>query len=423
VQLYCGLFDDFAARNGDGRTVTTVAGLNHLLLTSALFGDSLLINDGYVLQNAALKAAILETKASPLESLIRCGFVRILTRNDRNLGALAEYMADRDISAAQDLLRSEDFATTYQPRLREWSEDLPDTAFAWWPKPKSLRTNLVLASVSQTAVERLESRTGEDAMIASFVEELGDQLGSRTAWENIARRLRETERISNGLFQTLMRTANEAYQYSWGCILTSFPEPCGVQMRLPTLLSDLDLPVGDAATTERSPLRFRIADETFANRAVKKRWKLLAAVATSGTGINGEKERFRREVTRYYTSNEMTDETFAREAKRYGRALSKHFASTGITGVGLDVGIAAAGIAIPATLLTGGAALGVGAAIAVGGIATSHLNVAGNLLWSLRAPKPSRWMKRIREPDPQDAVSSFQVDPEAARVHLEKARP
>src|SRR5256885_10799991 len=113
--LYSGLFDDFAARNSDGRTVTTVDGLNHLLLTSVLFGDALLINDGYVLQNAALKAAILEAKASPFESLVRCGFVRILTRNDRDLGALARDMADRDISSAKRLLQNADFLTAYQP--------------------------------------------------------------------------------------------------------------------------------------------------------------------------------------------------------------------------------------------------------------------------------------------------------------------
>lgn len=421
TRIYCGLLDDFAARHDDGRAITTLEGLNTLLISAALFGDSLLINDGHVLLNRAVAAAVVDRRLSPLRNLVECAFLKILTRNDGKLGSLAEVMADKDITTAQDLLREGTYRTAYRPKLEQWASQLGDDSFARWPR---ITRDDVLASVARTALSAMAALDKDLAVEAErFQSEVGDSLGKRTAWEDVGRRLLETEQLSGVTFRTLMHAANEVYQYAWGCMLTEFEEPVGVQMRLPRWLGELDLPIGEPTGARKPSVRFFVPQETFATRAVKKRWDLLAKVVTPGSDVHGLKVNFRKTLMRYYTSDDVSDTEMRRVTGDYTRGLSKHFAKTGLTGYGIDTAFAVTGLAVPALVAGPVAPIIVGAAVAVGGITASRTDVAGNFLWKLRAPGQKKWIKELQTPSHDSAVSSFQIDRTGSAAHRKNARP
>src|SRR5688500_14780641 len=101
---YYGLLDDFALRhNYNGVARSSVDELNGDLIMAVLFGDPLLINDGYILNHSAAQEAITYPNRSPLRNLVENGYVKILTRNDGNLADTAHAMAANKIDSAKNL--------------------------------------------------------------------------------------------------------------------------------------------------------------------------------------------------------------------------------------------------------------------------------------------------------------------------------
>ena len=111
-------------------------------------------------------------------------------------------------------------------------------SFVAWPP---IHRDDVFASVSTTALRSLISIEKKPRAVEfkRFRREIGDAVGKRTAWEEVGRRMLESEQLSVAAFRTLMQAANESYQYAWGCMLSAaYPEKAGIQTRLPHLLGD-----------------------------------------------------------------------------------------------------------------------------------------------------------------------------------------
>jgi hypothetical protein len=424
---YVGLLDDFAARNSD-TAITTVSELNERLVLAVLFSDPLLINDGYVLQHAAVKTALIDPKASPLKALVEAGFVKILSRNANQLGSLAHVMADANISSAQDLLRSADFTKTYQPLLARWSAELSSDAFdAFLPWP-NLHIDKIFRSVA-AQVTSADSFAGVLHQIASkdFLDRLADTSGRRTEWENIGKELVTARTISPAEFKKLMWAANEIYQYAWGCALTVGLGSARVLTRVPKHLRELEASELTLTEKPKNKVELLLPNRVFVVKAVAGKWERLTALVAPGHELNRHKHKFLDSLRAYYGTAETSSKQVSGDAKQYTLALSKHFGGQtavpvvfdlSFVGLSTAAGFYAGAAAGPAGAVAGAAA---GAAVGAVGVAATHLGVP-KLLWRLSAPSPKEWLVHNRAAAPDGVTSCFAIDISCAKTHTEGAQ-
>jgi hypothetical protein len=249
--LLFGLVDDFAVNHHDA-AVTSMRALNEHLVAAVLFGDSLLINDGYLLNHKVLQEAVLKPDSSPLCQLVESGFVKILTRNERALGDLADHMAEEDIQSARQLRSTDAYVKRLQPALSRWAEKLRlveegDASFSSWPAAhvsqifKRLTTTALKAAIDRTDQDKHRKELQEfQAVWAS-----ASKSANRTDWEREADLRRgKHKQLSEEVHVALMRIANEAYQYAWGCALSETDARVTVETRAPMYL-DLDVSLGE----------------------------------------------------------------------------------------------------------------------------------------------------------------------------------
>jgi hypothetical protein len=417
---YCGLVDDFAARHGQV-AIASPKQLNRHLLFSVLFGDPVLINDGHVIANAALRDAVANPGGSPFRALVESGHVQILTRNHGRLGELADHMAENQrITSAQRLLSLPEFTKSFQPALADWAQRLGSktfrNTFVRWP---DIPTDAVFGAVTEPILERLSStRAVGKKGLAEFRERLAASAGRRTEWEDIATGLTDRHRLSAAAHRRLMKSANEAYQYAWGCILCDADALVRVEIGLPAYVGSLDQSLGPAATAARRPILVRVPDMDFAERSVGKRWKQLAQATDPKEELSVTKYEFLGALARYHTSDEVADAEIEQLAQRYSTQLSKHFGRDGRVATGIDVTfLVVATAASFAVTGTPGAVLGF--AFGSGQMALDKLRVS-RLLWRLGAPDPERWMQP-RGSVSSRAASSFLIEPLQAAVYRANA--
>jgi hypothetical protein len=399
-------------RYNDG-AIATLDDLNTQLVLATLFSDPLLINDGYILSHPAIRMALLNSDRSPLRHLVECGYVKLLTRNDGDLGGLAGWMADVGITSAKLLLQNEAFQNTYQPFLAKWTKELKLPAydpFRDWP---NIRLDEIYKVVSQDALRELTaSGTVNAKECTGFETQLKDSKERRTEWEDIAVAMRDTGAIGPDTFCSLMKAANEAYQYSWGCALTKDIGPVRVLTRLPQHLVKLGLTELTIPESPKKPIQLSIPDAAFAIKAVGNQWDKLAEVVTVGKDLNVLKYKFLDALRQYYASDTTDDQLVKQCAQQYTVALSKHFGHA--TGVNVLFDLTFVGVSTAAGgLIAGPLGMITGAALSVTGVAASHLG-APKLLWRLSALSPKKWLVDRNILAPADLISAFQIDSETA---------
>jgi hypothetical protein len=391
TRSYCGFLDDFALNHRDGPVVETVNELNEQLIAAVLFGDPLLVHDGHLLMNPAVQQAIIHPGKSPLQELVQRGYIKILSRNSGSLGSLAEVMADENITSAERLVSNGWYKTTLKPALEVWTDQVNSTAtapFRSWP---NYQTNDVYAELSGQALTGLgavEPTLAET--LSGFKKELGTKLGSRTQWELTADSLLAEKELTDDVRQKLMHAANEAYQYTWGCILSGDDENIRVLTRAPRLLGGLNLSIGPAPSEKRPDLRFRIPDLAFGRKAVRKRWAMLAEMAAEGSPMSIAKYKFLRTLMAYQADgSSVSDKEMRAETKAYTRELSKHFSHPGIGEAAVAIGFLATGVAT--TLVV--PPVGVGLVIVGVGFMSDRLKLPRTLLGWMGAPRKKKWLE------------------------------
>jgi hypothetical protein len=405
---YVGVLDDFALRYADG-AIGDVAELNRQLVLATLFSDPLLINDGYLLSHAAIRDALVQPESSPLKHLVECGYVKILSRNDGDLGGLADWMADAGISSAKFLLGDERFRESYLPVLKAWSGQLQlpaYDAFRHWP---NIRLDEVYKKVSIDAFERLfESSVDVQEELKAFRTRLDDSRQRRTEWEDIGAGLFDSGQISRPTFISLMKAANESYQYAWGCSLAKEIGSVRVVTRIPQHLANFELSEITVSDAPKSPIRMAIPDAAFALKSVEGKWEKLAGVVTTGNDLNVLKHRFLDALRAYYQTSDADDQNVKRCGEQYTVALSKHFGGTVGVNVVFDLAFVGASTAAGG-VFAGPLGMAAGAALSVAGVVASHLG-APKLLWRLSAPSPRKWLVNRDVMARPELVSAFQID-------------
>jgi hypothetical protein len=415
---YCGLVDDFALRNRFGTRIADVRQLNEHLVVSALMGDPLLINDGYVLMNPAVRDAMNNTQISPLRDLVERGFVRVLSRNRGDLRRLPDQMADASTTTAIDLRKRPDFDTVFVPMLDRMTTDLTDLNEAWFEPWPDLDTSFVFQRLGDQILERLvraDGALGRDLDV--FRNELGRKKSSRTSWEDSAKRLHRNAQISDSTRDLLLVASNEAYQYSWGAVLATGARSVEVQTGATQFLADLDLVADALPAAMPSPVTFFVPNLSVVRAAVGDPWRKLGEVAAVGSDANRAKRTFRTTLADYHAgrcSHGQADDA----ARAYSKALSTLFGheegAQAVTGVTMAVVSIAASVVVTGPL---GIAIGIG--LTGAGLATSFSGPVRRLVARMGQVKPERWITSAT--DPRSTVSSFELDPRAMTAVLEGA--
>lgn len=418
MRSYFGLVDDFAERHGD-LAIKSVPNLTQNLIFAVLFDEPLLINDGHVIASAVIRKALSDPEKSPLRKLIEAGFVQILTRNGRKLGELTQHMADNGIVSAQELLKDRRHRA-FRPILSEWAQTLNKKdldgeylSFHDWPvyNTSEIFERLALAALAQ-AISNAEDETFKRQLLRFGGVFRDSPQRNRTTWEKEVSRLRREDKLSNGLDQTLLRIANESYQYSWGCALSAGPVPVKVFTRTPEFLA-IDHAVAMSDVPRRKKVLVYAPNFCHAEKKVKKDdWEALAEVAQPGHKFSDAKHEFITTLAAYYTSPDVTQEEMDTRADEYSKALAMHFGGERVpfafdlTFTGLS---AAAGLAAGGPI---GAAVGLGVGF-IGNIA-AHMG-GPKFIQRCVLPLERKWIRSGRN---IQSTSFFQVEAETAAAFL-----
>lgn len=394
-KTYLGSLDDFAGRNKIGRPITSISKLNDELISAILLKQPLLINDGYILMNEGVKQAIAKPKQSPFRDLVGSGFITILSRNGGSLPTLADTMAEANITSAQRLIADSDYRNSYLPCLAGWSQEL--AAVTWYRPWPNYQTHRMFQELSSMTIDDLRGRTGDRrhetsrlrGEIDRFADELGGDVGSRTAWEDTADRLLSAKLISRGTRQLLMTAANEAYQYSWGSILLDKDNPVHVQTAAGQFFETLDLAAGEASDQPRLPVRIYHPDLNVVKKGIKNRWGALADITHSDHDVYKSKQQFLAVLVKYHTDSTVSDSDMDDAAKSYSIVLAKAFGQDEKAAMATDLTIGAMSIAA-SVLVLGPVGIGLGIGFTLAGLAGAHVKPVHNAICRLGQVKPKK---------------------------------
>jgi len=421
-RAYCGLLDDFAIRHRDGHPIETLDQLNEHLVFTMIAGDPLVINDGYLLQNPAVREAIMCPEASPLRQLVECRFVLIISRNGGAIERLAEKMANQNITSAEQLLEDRRYREEYQPALAEWSAELNSGFFDWFRAWPEHRTDHVYGKMGSTVIDGLLDRSAElRPEIEVFVETLGDAVCSRTAWEDTARSLREQDLLSPVVFEQLMEGANEAYQYAWGCALADAQNPTSVQTRVPRFLSELDLTEAEPTADARSPVTVFAPNLKPALKGVAGRWDELARAATTASEANSAKRQYLTALSKYFAGDEsVTHKQMKDLAREYSQILARTFGHKRAKKVRTGVDVTFAALSIAGSIATAGSVgVAIGVGITAGELAAAHVPPAQRLIARLGQTQRRKWIREVPADEAARMTSAFALKPSAAQGVLD----
>jgi hypothetical protein len=426
MTTYCGRFDDFAARHTES-AIITLDQLNESLLTAVLIGDDqLLINDGHMVMHRAIRKAILDPDKSPLLTLVRQGYISILTRNQRRLDTLVPLMADQGITSAQELLAHHWYRADFQPVLVELTEQLNGDghphSFQAWPTTNATE---VFRNVADSAYRNAIEACREDdrKQLAIVRDRLDQSEGRRTDWEDIAGPLRDEGKLSAAAYRSLMYMANEAYQYSWGCALQQ-SVAIRVDTETPRYLR-LDSTVDQTGGQVRKEIRIYVPNLDLAASKVGGNWDRLAQFVVGESDAKDAKANFRKALRKYYASDDISDSEMREEARAYSDALAVHFANTKkleliFGGVVVNGASTLAGAAVGTAAGPIGTVLGAGVGFAIGvvGAAGSTYWRAPHLLMKFRRRPKTDWIYGEDE-QPANGLSSFEIDSREAKAFVQ----
>jgi hypothetical protein len=417
VLTYCGLLDDFALRNRDVG-ITSIGELNEYLVVAVLFGGPLLVNDGHVITHGAVQQAVQAPHLSPFRQLVETGFVKILTRNERRLESLADEMADVGITSFQRLRQQISYQHNFLPALQQWSERLRSSAFNAFEGWPDIQVDDVFRSVAGAAYSSLHSAEPEwHQELERFHDQLTTTKWRRTEWENVANQLRASDKIGQLVRQALMFTANEAYQYAWGCALGATDADIRVLTRAPRHLSEFDVSLGQITAAARHPLRVLVPDPGFASQAVNNRWELLANVVTSGE-LRYLKQTFLDTLANHHVSDSVSRKEVEDVADAYAEALSVHFGAARVRPAVFE--LMSLGLATIGTVVGGVVASpAVGLALGLTGFGSAHLG-GPQAFWRF-APANRKRMRILVGAAADTTTSSFRLKGSQIKEHTRHA--
>lgn len=327
---YFGSFDDFGARCCKWKV--DLPYINHILIREVLIGGHVLINDGYLVQLPAFREAIMDPKISPLKELVRCGWVKILTRNNGLLHEVPDEAADKGVTGFHKASKDKE----YRKVLKGWSRELLDYApgaFSPWP---NFEIHVGYANTMALAQEQIENREAKLHTSQETIKKVFDMFNHemarskeapRTKWEKIVSNLEKEGELKENESRDLMRLGNTTYHYNWGCCLTeNHPE---LSVRVDThglnFFRNLCNPLYEyRPLPQKLPLPHRAEEKL----KIGKDWTLLSdLVEKTANEAQQAKYKYLEDVQKYIDNPECNDirKQSRKSADNYSKQLSKHF--------------------------------------------------------------------------------------------------
>lgn len=419
TRTYFGLLDDFAQRH-NAPAVRNIDELNDHLVSAALVGEGLLINDGYVVAHRAVWDAVLQPNRSVFRDLVETGFVTILSRNGQHLESVHEEMVTRDILTGQQLREIPEFTRTYLPQLAKWSSHLNEERFtsSWrsWP---SIDTTDVFKSVGHVALSAAEAEKPEYAHeVDSFRAALAVERGTRTNWEAVGGRLLDEKTIGEDSYRRLMSAANESYQYAWGCALSRGLTEIRVATQVPRYLQGLASPLVPQGPEAPTRIQLMVPDVALAWPRLQQRRDGLANLVSPGHVLNDTKHEFLTQLLAYYATGGQNRNAMEYYRDAYERRLSETFACKERVSLTIDCcGAALGALAGP---------LGTLAGLLISGVTIVLNRLRPEFIFRHDVPQTD-WFRSEDPASPRvtdlDCYSSFSPSAESAVAHTTSAGP
>jgi hypothetical protein len=251
---YLGTIDDVAVRF-PWRFTLTESALNHSLITQLIDGRPILLNDGYLVQHAIARQAVIDQQ-SLLWELMRVGYVRVMARGgDRyTLDEMPSRM--QKVRSFFDLIHGQVGGVEW-PVLQRALQDAdgqlrPRGYLVDWPAFESGSGFAAFARRIRARGSQPRSlgmgRAVKPAVLNEFLDRFidkmaNDPVGPRDTWEKLAIHMaRTSSQVDDApaFVRSLMNFATETYHYNMGVMLAAhYKVPVSVETQTSPAFDDL----------------------------------------------------------------------------------------------------------------------------------------------------------------------------------------
>ncbi len=336
------------------------------ILDHVLFGAPMLINDGYLINHPLARDDLLKGKNSLILSLIRQGFIKVLTRvaDLDKLHLMPLEMASQSNQTFEDRISRSDWERL-QFTLQSLGESLSPhfNSYRWPPVDMGDGFRVLLENaiqgIDEKGFESLGMQTPHSEKVVSVINKIANRLakdttGARNLFEITA--IEESKALSLGedkkFVHEMMGLANEIYHFNFGIQLDNQLHRDGMAVVAETRLSRAfdDLLAVEERVIELEgslPLIGRPEFVTSLDPAT------LTAIVDRNTEVGEAKFRY-QDFMRRFASGEYTLEEATDFAAQYERALIHHFSSNAIpsglkrvVNVGMTLSAALVGASFP----------------------------------------------------------------------------
>ncbi|GEM_PF-367075 len=303
--------------------------LNKTLVRSVLFGEKLLLNDGYLMNCEACREAVMDKTRSPLMRLIDIGFVRILSRTG-DLGSTAQKMKDEGVGTFPELLDRADWKE-FRGRLDRMTEDLTsEDLLCSWPAQDMgagfIKT--ILTAEGRTPLE-MHMRCVDDDLLKrvfeSYRKEMKrDSRAARTRWEEVCRNAVMTSDADPAALHELMHLGNGAYHVNFaGCLSVAMDQPVLAETRLCRGLAGLyDIAEADDDSNEdQTPLPTALV----LPNDLRTNVDLLEEVLDESSPIGKARRKYLDRLDEWRGAKGKVTERLSAAMDQYEERLSRHF--------------------------------------------------------------------------------------------------
>jgi len=333
---YLGTLDDMVAKYPWGYSIN-FRFLNTTLASSALFGNKVILPDGYLMNLIVARKALMRPELSPLLDLIHNGQVVVVSRLD-DLSKIPEEMKKKGVASFPDLLDSSDWLKL-KDILKGLTRRLSDRNLIWkWPKQDmgSGFRSTILRAQNKTVSGLGLNFVSQDILDRTFdvFQEmmLHNTYAARTRWENAVKMVSEkylhSKREINRAKHELMFLGNEAYHYNFcGCLSATLRKPISVETRFSPAFADL-LNVSESIDNYLERFYPKLLPRGFPLRD----GKLLSEVIIPGTPLYDAKKQYLESLS-YYQEKQLDYGQVESDANHYSRLLSQHFFGSSISSI------------------------------------------------------------------------------------------
>jgi hypothetical protein len=410
--VYQGLIDDKVAEFPWGHTVDKTY-LENILRRGAVFERQMLVNDGYLLLQPAMRPALLGPDQL-LRGLMGSGHVALLCRMEE-LEEMPGILA-RTVPSYEHLSKDREAFRRLKNKLRRLRVD-PSYRWARWPKFDNrhgfelLAEGLVDKKPIEVGLRNVRPSQFERTLLTFFsLREREPQVGARTHWEAAAR---EYTLGNPKALKALMQLGNEMYHFNMAAfVAASANAHVAVATRLSATFTSRFIGGARAIRSEHVQLPKRLLRLPTAEfvrvmsdaDVLQKKTQYLDALED---WVDGESARELDDCTRAYSEA-------IQSAYREFAVSERTSVACGAGTVAVSAGLAAAGtfLGAPALAVSGIALAGLAvASTVVGGLPTAHLAS----VWRSRRLQPELVdAMRARRTAPQQPTATIKLEPDSA---------